>query len=530
VRIARTVLCVASCAALLLLPGCREQEPARPHGWSSQTHNRKAAPDYGAVFPVARVLRLDIRIDAADWSAMLADMTDMLGEFGSGPFLPGGPLPPSTEPLPPGGPPLGGAPIVLPDEAYEACATRQQGDACSVTTGYGPPISGICLTHESRLACAPPTMGGDPIGDDGPLDHTPVWKPVQLTFNGRPWNHVGMRFKGNSTLVGAWTRGIYKLPFRLSFDHFEAEHPEIRNQRFFGFQRLSFTNNETDPSFLREKITTDLLREHGVPAAHAAHVRVYIDTGSGPVYFGLYTMNEIPDDPLLTAQMGGAGGNLYKPDGATADWTSFAQEDFQKESNAGAGDWSDIQQAIAALHSSRADAASWRAGLERHLDVPGFLRWLAANSVMANSDTYGALAHNYYLYGVPGEGGRLHWIPWDHDLSLSGQNFDVMHSGTGTRWPLIRFLLDDPVYRAQYIKAVREFLDGPFAVNNVQPKLNAAHLLIAPYVTGAEGELPLYTALRGPEEFVDALSSPQGLLSIVARRHAEVLAQLATQP
>ena len=63
---------------------------------------------------------------------------------------------------------------------------------------------------------------------------------------------------------------------------------------------------------------------------------------------------------------------------------------------------------------------SWRSRLEARLDVGGFLRWLALNTIVANNDAYGGLsAHNYYLYGSPRHRDRLFWIPWDHDLSMS---------------------------------------------------------------------------------------------------------------
>jgi len=35
----------------------------------------------------------------------------------------------------------------------------------------------------------------------------------------------------------------HKYPFRLNFDKFEDDYPEIDNQRFYGFDELIFNNN-----------------------------------------------------------------------------------------------------------------------------------------------------------------------------------------------------------------------------------------------------------------------------------------------
>ena len=71
-----------------------------------------------------------------------------------------------------------------------------------------------------------------------------------------------------------------------------------------------------------------------MPAPRAAFYRVFVDSGAGPQYWGLYTMVEDPSDgAMLDAQFGGQGGNLYKPDGPGADWTKFDAEGFEKKTN-----------------------------------------------------------------------------------------------------------------------------------------------------------------------------------------------------
>lgn len=522
--------------------GGLESAAGRPAGWTEQTHGKEAAPDYDVVFPQGKVNRLDITISAEDWQAVLDDLSQKMGPFGdsrqSG-------EPPQDQPqpsqegeapaAPEGSTPQAGAQGQgPPPELFEACEGKAADEACSVVLD-GKALESRCAELMGQLACLPDDNSGEPRPDGGTAGQpqgmptaqdNPIFVPCTLSFEGKAWGHVGIRAKGNSSLMSSWRGGSLKLPLRLDLDEFEDQHPEIEDQRFFGFKKLSLNNGFTDDSLVREKVMNDLLRAAGVPAARAAFYRVYIDHGDGPLFFGLYTMVEVPDDPMFESQLSGGGGNLYKPDGAGADWTRFDQGGFPKKSNEEEGDFSDIEGAIAALNASRQDAGAWRAGLEARVDVGGFLKWLAVNTLVQNWDCYGVYAHNYYLYTDPGSG-LIRWIPWDNNeafmetrttLSLTLQEVDE-------HWPLIRFLLDDPVYKAEYYASLEAFLAGPFAPGSVEDQLTAEHSLITPYVVGDEGEVGGYTLIQDPARFSSALDK---LLSHVSGRRvaaAEVLSR-----
>jgi hypothetical protein len=112
------------------------------------------------------------------------------------------------------------------------------------------------------------TSTGGPGGGGGGgtfSDETPLYVPCNIEFNGLNWYYAGIRYKGNSSL-SAYSSGVSKLPFRLEFDQFEEDYPEITGQTFYGFPALSMSSNYNDKSFLREKVACDLFREFGVPA------------------------------------------------------------------------------------------------------------------------------------------------------------------------------------------------------------------------------------------------------------------------
>jgi spore coat protein H len=458
-------------AALIILAGCRA-DPAGPDSptgpdaaperynpdWTTASHSNDAPANHGVVFPQGTVNRIDIAMTAAQWAAIRADMRTLWGaDFGT--------------------PGVGGAP------------------------------------------------GGFPEGE-------PAYQRVAFRFNGKLWKDVGFRLKGNSSLSSIWRSGNYKLPFRLQFDEFEDSIPAIKNQRFHGFKELSMSPGWSDPSLIREKVTADIFRLAGIPAARTAFYRVFIDFGEGAKYCGVYTMVEVIDDTMLEDQYGEERGNIYKPE---SNFVTFAERQFEKKNNESARDWSDVQSTIIALNSPlrTSNPVAWRAGLEAVFNVDHFLKWLAVNNAIVNWDTYGAIAHNYYLYNHSSR--RLLWIPWDHNMSMSGNpgvtgtpgpggpalpggrsGLSLSMNEVGNNWPLMRFLIDDPVYRERYRTHMRAFRDNVFSESAIGALFEQAHTLITPYVIGADGEQPRHTHLGSPAQFTAALPSLRA--HITARR------------
>jgi spore coat protein H len=198
------------------------------------------------------VRRLDLRLTPADAAAQYDDMVALLGEPGAG-----------------GGPPSGGG---MPDMAAP-CEGLAAGDACVLSLGPVE-IDGTCVTLAGDLMCAPDGMpggdtggppgggpGGAPAGGTDLIARDPMTVPVEVELEGRVWSHVAMRYKGNSSLLSQWSEGNRKLPFRLDFDELEDDHLEIEDQRFFGWDEVTFSSNWSDDSQIREWRLATLLGE-----------------------------------------------------------------------------------------------------------------------------------------------------------------------------------------------------------------------------------------------------------------------------
>jgi spore coat protein H len=333
----------------------------------------------------------------------------------------------------------------------------------------------------------------------------PQYVPVSVKFNGKEWYKVGFRLKGNSTLGSSWRNGIYKLPFRLNFDRFEDMYPPLKNQRMYGFKELSMSPGAMDPSLLREKVGSDIFRMAGIPSAQTSFYKVFIDFGAGLKYCGVYTMVEVVDDTMIKNQFGNDAGNLYKPEST---FVNFVLNKFEKKNNETENNYDDVVSLINTLHSSLRlqNPEQWRTTLETVFDADHFMKWLAINTAMQNWDTYGRMAHNYYLYNHPAKG--LTWIPWDNNEALSNRGNSALTIGLETvsnDWPLIRYLMDDPVYAAHYREHMQQFLTAVFTTTQMNTLFDQYYSLISPHVIGPQAtETGEYSQLPNTNAFTTA--------------------------
>jgi hypothetical protein len=126
--------------------------------------------------------------------------------------------------------------------------------------------------------------------------------------------------------------------------------------------------------------------------------------------------------------------------------------------------------------------------------------------VIEHWDTYGAMGHNYYLYHDPTTG-RLTWISWDHNETMSsgvgagarrgpGRAVSLDKADVSDNWPLIRYLLDDPVYYETYVGHLAETVAGPFDPDHMAEQYCTLAELIAPYAIADVGEVAFDSAVE----------------------------------
>lgn len=348
-------------------------------------------------------------------------------------------------------------------------------------------------------------------GQSTTTDFDPIWVPCSFNFNDTEWYHVGIRYKGNSSLQSAYQSGNNKLSFKLDFDEFEDDYPSLKNQRFYGFKQLNLNNNYDDESLMREKVGADLFREFGLASAQTAFCVVYVDNGSGSQYYGVYALVEEVDDTVLETQFSDDSGNLYKPDGDAASFANntYDTDEMEKKTNEDEADYSDVKSLYTIINSSNrtSDVAQWKTDLEGVFNVDGFLKWLAANTVIQNWDTYGNMTHNYFLYNDPASS-QLNWIPWDNNEAfqsgkLSGA-LSLSLSEVGSSWPLISYITADEEYEQVYEEYLQQFIDEVFIPSEMSTTYETYYNLIKDYAYAEESG---YSYISYDSQFDQAVES-----------------------
>ncbi len=362
----------------------------------------------------------------------------------------------------------------------------------------------------SNLSSSGGMGGGMGGGMDSNVGFTPIWAPCTITFDNTDWYNVGVRFKGNSSLSSTYSSGNKKLSMKLDFDQFEGDYPALKNQRFYGFKQLNLNNNYNDKSLMREKVAADLFRSFGLAAAQTTFCEVYINSGSGAEYYGVYTIVEEVDDTVIESQFTDSSGNLYKPEDDAASFKSgsYDTSEFDLKTNTDAPDYSDVKSLYDILHSSlrTSNNDEWQSELESIFNVDQFLRWLAANTTIQNWDTYGNMTHNYYIYTNPTDG-LITWIPWDNNEAFQSGNGSIEvdeMSRVSSSWPLISYLFDVEEYEERYKTYLREFVDQVFIVANMQTLYNDYYNLLKEY---AYAEVSGRTFITSDSQFDSAVST-----------------------
>ena len=245
------------------------------------------------------------------------------------------------------------------------------------------------------------------------------WVKGDLEFEDAIVKEIGIRYKGNSTYKSS--ENSPKRPFKLDINHYHDD------QKLHGLSGFSLGNNVMDPTRLRDTLAFSLFHAAKVPAPRTAFAKVHLTVPDkyDRTYIGLYTLIEPVDKPFLREHFKNDKGMLLKPERVQGimylgdNWTAYNDKYNPKREPTDAQKKRFIE--FAKLVNI-ADEATFKAKIADYLDVDGFLRYAAANSLLVNLDSFFGLGHNYFLYLHP-KTNRFHFIPWDMDLAFGGFGF-----------------------------------------------------------------------------------------------------------
>jgi hypothetical protein len=302
-----------------------------------------------------------------------------------------------------------------------------------------------------------------------------------VSINGTTYSGVGVSYKGNSS----YNANNAKNPLHLELDY------TVPDQNYLGYEHIKLSNGSHDPSFVREVLSYDMLRNY-VPVPTANYARVYVNGN----YHGLYGNVEAVNKQFNAKRFNSSDNAFFmcdKPDGITVTTPAPNLAVLGSDSSAylnaytieSVYGWNDLVNLCDNLNNNTANVS-------QVLNIDRSLWMLAFNNLFVNLDSYtGSIGHNYYIY--KDDNGQFNPIIWDLNESFgrfanSGtaqltfsqmRNLDPLLHSTSTSKPLIKKLLEIPTYRKMYMAHLRTMLTEMVTSNYYKTRAQAIQSIIA---------------------------------------------------
>jgi len=306
----------------------------------------------------------------------------------------------------------------------------------------------------------------------------------RLVINGEPFDSVGIRYKGFSSV----SVDRVKNPFNIKLNY-------LKSQSYDGIDKIKLSNVIQDPSFIREVLSYEIARDY-MPASRANFAKVYVND----TYWGLYTNVESVNKTFLSNHFSTVDDAFFKCnpedldlDGANSNLSDNPGEDvnnyhelYDIRSDDG---WEDLVEFIDVLNNEPDD-------IESVLNVDQTLWMHAFNYVLVNFDSYIGYAQNYYLYKNLDV---FNPMIWDLNMSFgsfritdASENFDgfsprqaqtidplLHHNSVSIQpRPLMRNLFANDTYRKMYLAHIRTIVNEHFANESYKTRATELQNLI----------------------------------------------------
>lgn len=247
------------------------------------------------------------------------------------------------------------------------------------------------------------------------------WVEAEFSANGATLGNVGVRYAGDITYFVS-SRGL-KRPLKITFDKFGK-------RQFNGLSAIQLHAMPLDPSKAREALAYSIFRDAGIPAPRTAfaEVRLTVPGKYDKEYLGLYTAVEDTDGPFVAGHFPPGNGLLMRPfrvrgiDFLGDDWERY-QGQYRPQRAATEDEARRVIEFARLVNQATDD--DFKKRIDSFLEVDAFLRFLAANTLTSNLESFFALGHNYGLY-LDSRSGKFSFFPSDLEFSLA--NFLLMGS------------------------------------------------------------------------------------------------------
>jgi putative membrane-bound dehydrogenase-like protein len=241
------------------------------------------------------------------------------------------------------------------------------------------------------------------------------WVEADVTVNGVTVKKAGLRYSGDITYFVS-AQGV-KRPLRIGFDRFGGGKVE-------GLAGVQLQAMPLDLAKARQVVASEVFRAAGVPTPRTAFAEVTLTVPGrhDKAPLGLYTVVEELDSAFLASHFGSDKGLLLRPFGVRGvdhlgdDWERY--KGVYRPNRDATPEEAKRVIAFARLVNQGSDE-EFQKQIGEFIDVDAFLRFLAANALTSNLESFFALGHNYVLYLNP-KTNKFHFLPGDLEFSLAG--------------------------------------------------------------------------------------------------------------
>ena len=193
------------------------------------------------------------------------------------------------------------------------------------------------------------------------------------------YSQVGVHLKGS---VGSFRPLDDKPGFTLDFSEFKE------GQKFHGLRRIHLNNSVEDPSYVNEKIGSELFQAAGIPSPRVTRALVVLNGRA----LGLYVLKEGFTEDFLSCHFRRVGGGLYEPDeDRDVDGRLKRNSVIAPVENQAA------LKTLAAAVLEREPTERWRQ-LDHALDTERFLAFMAMEVMLGHRDGYCLARNNFRVY------------------------------------------------------------------------------------------------------------------------------------
>jgi spore coat protein H len=282
-----------------------------------------------------------------------------------------------------------------------------------------------------------------------------TYYPADFVWNGQTVRNVGIRSRG----LGS--RSATKPGLRVDVDRYSTR------QEFLGLKSFVLDNLTQDLSGIKETVTMRFFSRLDIPAPRETHTRLYVNGR----YAGLYGLVESVDKTMMGRVFGAIGDDIQN-DGYLFEYNYVLgrpwhfeylepslgpyKEYFDIKTNESHPDeqiWRPIEELVRL--ANQATAAEFEERVAPRLDLPAFVRYIAAQNFVANHDGFNGYdgMNNFYFYRLEDSTLQV-FVAWDEDNSFQAVDYPIgMRLNENV---LSRRTLEIAAYYQQYLSVLTE--------------------------------------------------------------------------